>query len=114
MTKLINDVFDILNGRFSAQGINLRNWHIKEKKLRIMLDILKQSEDCFKKNPKIPMFMSQTTLLGWRVTISSVILLTEEMFSAGFHTVLTGRFNQDPIEVISYFKISNYCFMLIV
>jgi hypothetical protein len=32
-TKLINDVFDVMNGRYIAQGINVTNWWKKKKKL---------------------------------------------------------------------------------
>ncbi|KZR96870.1 Uncharacterized protein APZ42_008553, partial [Daphnia magna] len=39
-----------------------------------------------------------TTVHGWRMTIRSVIALTEEMFNAGYTVVLTGKMNQDPVE----------------
>ena len=41
------------------------------------------------------MFCSTTTLLGWRVTIRSVIALSEKLFNAGYDTVpITGKVNQ--------------------
>jgi hypothetical protein len=50
------------------------------------------------------MFLSNTTLQAWRVTVLSllvlsVIALTEEMFNIGYTSVLTGKLNQDPLEV---------------
>ncbi|KAK4027606.1 hypothetical protein OUZ56_016654 [Daphnia magna] len=43
-------------------------------------------------------FMSDTTLVAWRLVIHSSIGLIDELFEAGFNVVLTGRFNQEPIE----------------
>lgn len=45
-------------------------------------------------------FMSDTTLVAWRLVIHSSIGLIDELFEAGFNVVLTGRFNQEPIEVV--------------
>lgn len=45
------------------------------------------------------MFMATTTLRSWRITVLSTIALTEKMLNAGYFTVLTGKFNQDPLEV---------------
>lgn len=45
-TKLINDVFDVMNGRFIAQGINVNNWWKKKKKLDTFLDILDLTKEC--------------------------------------------------------------------
>lgn len=109
---MMNDVFDIMNGRFIAAGINIRNWGEKKKKLDVFLKILdlteKSKADHIAENkkkkakdrtPAPEMFMSLTSLQSWRVSILSTIALTEEMFNAGYITVLTGRLNQDPIEV---------------
>lgn len=163
MIKLMNDVFDICNGRFIAAGINERNWGMKHAKLMKFLKILDITEDFYKKevadmkiknkkkkktkrNKKVAaqakdsdcpydeqlaqhyaatydddsgelrydeaadplketrtkatqMFMATTTLRSWRVTVLSTISLTEKMLNAGYLTVLTGKLNQDPIEV---------------
>lgn len=104
-TKLVNDVFDVMNGRYTAQGINVTNWWKKKKKLDIFLEILDVTEECNRtrkpNDPKTPvkMFLSNTTLQAWRVTVLSVIALTEEMFNVGYTSVLTGKLNQDPLEV---------------
>ncbi len=47
----------------------------------------------------VKMFLSDTTLQAWRVTVLSVIALTEEMFNVGYTLVLTGKLNQHPLEV---------------
>jgi hypothetical protein len=102
---LINDVFDILNGRFIAQGINVNNWGKKKDKLDAFLKVLDLTEECNRNrkrnDPNIPlkMFLSETTLQSWRITVLSVIALTEELFNADYITVLTGKLNQDPLEV---------------
>lgn len=112
---MMNDVFDIMNGRFIAAGINTRNWGEKEKKLDLFLKILdvteKSKADHIAENkskkvkdrtPVPEMFISLTTLQSWRLIILSRIALTEEMFNAVYITVLTGRLNQDPIEVFNF------------
>ena len=76
------------------------------KKIDVFLKILDITEDCNNKrkpnDPEIPlkMFVSDTTLQAWRITVLSVISLTEKMFNSGYYTVLTGKLNQDPLEVI--------------
>lgn len=104
-TKLINDVFDAMNGRCIAQGINVINGWKKKKRLDIFLDILEEEEECKRtrkpNDPDTPvkMFLSDTTLQSWRVTVLRVRALTEEMFNVESTSVLTGKLNQDPLEV---------------
>lgn len=104
-TKLMNDVFDIMNGRCVKQGINISNWCKKKEKLDIYLKILDITEECHrsreKNDPNIPlnMFVSETTLQAWRISVLSVIAVAEEQFNANYITVLTGKLNQDPLEV---------------
>ena len=104
-TKLMNDVFDVMNGRFIKNGITVINWHKKKKLLDSFLSVLDITEKIHRSrmpgDPTMPkMFCSQTTLDAWRLTIISAIHLTEDLFSAGLYTVLLGKTNQDPIEVI--------------
>lgn len=121
--ELVNDVFDVLNGRCVSQAITRENWERKKEILNEMLLILNQTEDIHKEqlkdkkkkkgialNDKIPlqMFCSETTLNAWRTDISSAILLVEEMFAAGFEIVLSARWNQDPIEVTFFYCLSVY------
>ncbi len=111
---MINDVFDVLNGRFYAQGISNKiakddpaKRSIKEKKwvvLKTMLDVLDVTENFHNQREKhsdspSEMFCSTTTLRALRLTINSAMALTEEMLENDYHTVLTGKWNQDPVEV---------------
>ena len=54
------------------------------------------------------MFVSDSTLQGLRVTITSVIHIVDFIFDnynqEEFPYILTGRLNQDPLEVYIYFK----------
>ena len=74
-TKLINDVFDVMNGRCISQRINVANWWKKREKLDVFLNILDITEQCNRSrkpnDPDTPvkMFMSNTTLQAWRVTV---------------------------------------------
>lgn len=120
----INDVFDILNGRFPKEGLSKSAWESNKKaKLQTFLHVLNLSEeiarDPNRDNDKLPdqMFMSDTTLMAWRLVMHSSIGLIDELFSKGYTSVLTGRFNQDPIEVLlQYLKfmiiILNYIYQI--
>ncbi len=99
LTKTVNDNFDILNLRFCKVGINKDTWPQKKEKLNQMLKVLSETESVYEKYGRnIPMFISQTSLHAWRLSITSAINLIEEQFDAGFKYVLTGKFNQDPLE----------------
>ncbi|XP_045032454.1 uncharacterized protein LOC123474398 isoform X1 [Daphnia magna] len=84
LTKLINDTFDIMNGR--------------HKEL---------TEECHRnpgKRPIIAAFASDTTLDGWRLSIRSTIDLTEELLNPKnplekYDFVLTAKWNQDALEM---------------
>ena len=109
MTKIMNDVFDILNGRIFAQGICEKNKVKKFAVLEKMKIILNVTEEIYKNrkahSDELPpnMFMSTTTLRAFRVVLHSAIDLANEMLDNGYHTVLTARWNQDPVEVIYFF-----------
>lgn len=48
-----------------------------------------------------PMFLSETTMYALRVTILSTISLTNELFDTyKYKYVLTGKLNQDCVEVL--------------
>ena len=110
----MNDVFDVLNGRFFAAGISNKtdkndtaNRTVKEVKwvkLNAMLDVLDVTESMQKERVKhsdspLEMFCSTTTLKAWRLTINSAMALADEMLQNDYHTVLSGKWNQDPVEV---------------
>lgn len=106
LTKMMNDVFDILNLRFCKEGIVHATWENKKGKLNQMLQALSETERVFEEHGKnVKMFVSETSLQAWRLTINSAINLIEEQFKAGIKVVLTGKFNQDPLERLTMFSI---------
>jgi len=48
LTKLLNDTFDVLNGRCYEERITILNWHVKKSILDDMLCVLDQSEKVYK------------------------------------------------------------------
>jgi len=44
-------------------------------------------------------FLSQQTCHGLRITLHSTLELALLLLADGFHYVLSGKFNQDPLEV---------------
>lgn len=100
LTKLINDTFDVLNGRFLREGITVLNWHDKKRKLDNMLESIAATERWYAQSKKPrKMFASTTTLRGWRISILSTIALVEQQFNANYKVALTGKLNQDALEV---------------
>jgi hypothetical protein len=64
-----------------------------------MIQVLAETERVYEENGRnINMFVSQTSVCAWRLSITSAINLIEEQFDAGLKGVLTGKFNQDPLE----------------
>ncbi|KZS06429.1 Uncharacterized protein APZ42_030122 [Daphnia magna] len=99
LTKVMNDVFYILNLRFCKVRITKDTFPPKKEKLNHMLQVLSETEHVYEENGRnIPMFVSQTSLHAWRLSIRSAINLIEEQFDAGLKGVLTGKFNQEPLE----------------
>lgn len=120
-TKLLNDGFDVMNGRNMSESITESNWkpHFgkdgkqKPGKKAIIQKMLSEIEltESFANDPlnrpQLPTFASQTTLEGWRLTILSTIGLTEELLypidpTEKYDFVLTARWNQDPLEVNNF------------
>ncbi len=107
----MNDVFDIFNSRRSATSITKSNWDKRKDILETFLFILDETERIHSEggfDAPATMFMSQTTLQGWRLSSLSLIALTEEMlddsidetvYDEPFQQVLSAKFNQDPVEV---------------
>ncbi|KAL4091679.1 hypothetical protein QTP88_026332 [Uroleucon formosanum] len=95
---LLNNLFDTLNCRYTAEGITkssknfkimedaeiwLNNWETNVKKTK-----LSQNE-----------FLTSSTAKGLCVTIRSSIELSKYLlYNRGFSYVLTGKMNQDPLE----------------
>lgn len=91
------------------------NWAHRKKKLETFLFILDETERIHRENdPDLPakMFMSDTTIQGWRVSSNSLIGLVDEMlddnldediYDKPFQQILAAKFNQDPVEVPKLF-----------
>jgi len=47
-------------------------------------------------------FLSWQTCQGLRCTLRSALELTQLLLAEGFSYVLTGKFNQDPLEVLHF------------
>lgn len=45
------------------------------------------------------MFASLTTIRGWRMSITSSIAIIEQQLKDGYSVILTGKLNQDALEV---------------
>ncbi|KZR96623.1 Uncharacterized protein APZ42_008941, partial [Daphnia magna] len=99
LTNLLNDVFDIMNAKFCKEGITVLNWLPKKKKLEEMLVVLKRTEMIYFQSDIREKMSSTTTIHVWRTSIQSTIAITEKLFSENYGFVLTGKFNQDVLEV---------------
>jgi hypothetical protein len=89
-----------MNARFCKEAITDLNWPPKKKKLEEMLGVLSRTEKAYQESKKQKkMFVSMTTLRGWRISILSTIAIVEELFTENYSFVLTGKFNQDALEV---------------
>nr|CAH0109971.1 unnamed protein product [Daphnia galeata] len=116
--RLINDTFDIMNGRCRKYGISRADWEGKKnatcnylfQRLRELLKHIDDSEyyaadvedgekDWVCILDPAPAFASSLTLSTLRVSILSTIDLVDELLDMGFEYVLTGKLNQDCIEV---------------
>ena len=101
MTLLLNDAFDSMNGRRFAERIHSGNWAEKKRPLLDLLDAITQSEaHSLSTNGAEKPFVSDTSLKALRITLTSTIELVEFLLHrCGYDFVLTGKFNQDCIEV---------------
>ncbi len=105
MTQLLNDTFDILNARFAKEAININNWGRKKDILDKFLAIIDETERVYDEeggeHAGMKMFLSRQTLEGFRMSVRSAISLTEEMFKANYTMILSGKWNQDILEVVT-------------
>ena len=89
--------------------------------LQILLyldEVLLQSaaaENDFSVRPSLPpAFVSQTTLQALRITIKSTVDMVEFLLAMDeFDFVLTGKFNQDCLEVNYYFFFMKSCKLIL-
>ncbi|KZS10833.1 Uncharacterized protein APZ42_024598, partial [Daphnia magna] len=94
MGKLLNEVFDVFDGRYINKRIKFNNW--TKKILDAMMHILNVTFRLFSEKEKYPnspseSFMSQTTLLSFMMNVRSTIALTKECVNARYITVLSGN-----------------------
>ena len=98
---LLNNTFDALNGRRFKERIWSGNWQQHKRNLKQLLTALDDTEahsDESKEHAKP--FISDTSLKAMRVTLTSAIELVEFLLNkCNYSFVLTGKFNQDCIEV---------------
>ncbi|KAK4021268.1 hypothetical protein OUZ56_003187 [Daphnia magna] len=93
MGKLLNEVFDVLDGRCINKRIKFNNW--TKKNLDAMMHILNVTFRLFSEKEKYPnspseSFMSQTTLLSFMMNVRSTIALTKEFVNARYITRFFG------------------------
>ncbi|KZR97652.1 Uncharacterized protein APZ42_007352, partial [Daphnia magna] len=97
MVRMLNNAFDVMNGRCRSESINKSNWPGKKKILEETLDAIEMTET-ISAELKLTPFMSQTTLEALRLTLHSFIALTEDLLNNSYDFILTGKFNQDCVE----------------
>lgn len=105
----MNDLFDVLNGRHPKVAITVQNWYDlkvgadgnqgKKRILDSMLAVLGETERAFERDSTKKMFCLKTTIHAWRLSIRSAMALIKEQLNAAFAYALTGKWNQDPLEV---------------
>lgn len=106
-TLLLNDSFDTMNGRRFAERINPENWNEKKKPLVDLLKAIDISEEhSLASKGKEKPFLSDTSLKAMRITLQSTIELVNFLLEKGkYDFVLTGKFNQDCIEVYTFYTL---------
>ncbi|KZS06447.1 Uncharacterized protein APZ42_030095 [Daphnia magna] len=77
--RLLNNAFDVMNGRHIQESIGKENWESKCKILNELLEAIDMSEHMSKEANLIP-FVSQTTIEALRLTLTSIIDLTNDLF----------------------------------
>ncbi|KZS05245.1 Uncharacterized protein APZ42_031632 [Daphnia magna] len=103
LVLLLNNTFDALNGRQFKYRIFSGNWQQHKRVLLQLLQALDDSEAHWKasKDNEKP-FLSDISLKAMRVTLNSAIQLVEFLLDkCNYSLVLSGKFNQDCIEVDS-------------
>lgn len=101
LVMLLNNAFDTLNGRHYKERITPENWQENKKNLTDLLKAINETEShslASKENGRP--FLSDTSLKAMRVTLTSAIQLVEFLLEkCNYSYVLTGKCNQDCIEV---------------
>ncbi|XP_071640111.1 uncharacterized protein [Temnothorax longispinosus] len=100
--KWMNDMFDALNRTNPIDGVTPGNsdFEVIEESLKKLDAWEKQVRE---KKLSNDLFLTKPTAEGLRVTLKSMLdLITYLTEHCGFSYVLTGRINQDPLEVCMY------------
>ncbi|KZS09766.1 Cell division ftsj-like protein [Daphnia magna] len=101
MCQMLNDAFDVLNGRKYQDRITIYNW---DKKLLLVLlhTINETKEHSFESKSNGRPFLSDASLMAMRITITSAIELIGFLLKTCEYTfVLSGKFYQDCLERFS-------------
>ena len=106
LVLLLNHTFDALNGRQYKDRIWSGNWQQHKRVLLELLQAIDDSEAHLKAaKDSGKSFVSDTSLKAMRVTLHSAIQLVEFLLEkCNYDFVLTGKFNQDCIEVFKCFR----------
>lgn len=101
MCQILNDSFDVLNGRKYSDRITLGNWEKKKATLKDLLEAIDLTEAHSKESSSNGKpFLSDTSLKAMRITLNSSIQLIEFLLkTCEYQFVLSGKFNQDCLEV---------------
>ncbi|ODN01854.1 Transposable element P transposase [Orchesella cincta] len=92
-TRLLNDLFDACNGRIPMDGLRPEN--AKYKELKIIKEFLAAMSPS-------DTYASDQTFVSLQVTLTSLLELTHYLCNViGYHYVLAGKCNQDPLEQIN-------------
>ncbi|KAH6943022.1 hypothetical protein HPB50_014029 [Hyalomma asiaticum] len=94
-TRLVNELFDVLNAKHPAAGIQKNSPKIKV--IENFLTMLNTTEkNSIERNTKL--FASQLTTASLRVTLMSVLDIITLLHDKDVRYVLTAKLNQDPLE----------------
>jgi hypothetical protein len=101
MCQTLNHAFDVLKGRKYQDRINTYN---QDKRKKILLDLLQAinetKEHSLQYRSNGGPFLSDTSLMAMWIIITSAIELTEFLLKTfKYAFVLSGKFNQDGLEV---------------
>lgn len=101
MCQTLNHAFDVLKGKKYQDRITTYNWDKRKKILLDLLQVINETgEHSLESKSNGRPFLSDTSLMAMRITITSAIELNEflqKTFKNAF--VLSGKFNQDCFEV---------------
>lgn len=116
--QLCNDAFDVMNRRSPKEGITLEKWRSQKAvlfisntaktpcQLPVLLKILIRFRDALDaservwKETKVQPFVALSSIPMMRMTVASTIDLVDYLLvQRNYKYILTGKFNQDCLEV---------------